>query len=116
MNVPYWLSWKTINSPGPEYKGLQGGDVCGHPGPVTDSALVCVFVVVSELSKPCVNVIDVDTFKSVVIVDIKMVVESFCSTPNVCVNFCVVPWPTVELLTFSVLYTVVVPPPFPGPD
>jgi len=115
MNVPYWLSWKTINSPGPVYAGTQGGDVCGHPGPVTDSALVCVFVVVNELSKVCVNEIDVVTFKSLVNVDIKMVVESFCSTPNASLNIVVVPWPTVELLTFTVLYVVVVPPPFPGP-
>jgi len=104
-----------MNSPGPVYDGTQGGEVWGQPGPVTDNAFVWVFVVVSVFSQVCVHVKVCELLRVTVKAPSQAPPLNCDWIPNDCLKVLEVPLFTLEVFTFTVLYTIVVPPPFPGP-
>jgi hypothetical protein len=56
INVPYRLSWYTVNSLGSEYAGLQGAVGDGQGGPVIVAISVCVLVLVTVFCHVSVQV------------------------------------------------------------
>jgi hypothetical protein len=85
-------------------------------GPVTESAFVRVFVVVSVFSQVCVHVKVCVCAMSRLKFFPNIPPLNADSMPKACEKLYEAPFPTVDVFTFTVLYSVVVPPPFPGPD